>query len=253
LMQNASAGTTEHALFGLNHDGTHTNWFSNATAIPEGWTFDGVWAAVVADASNLGDYLLNTAPRANGVGPTTVASRVASTLTQVFHQPPWSAGSGSPGNTPSSTTPSWAQVELSQVGGVVTLTINATNIFSYTNTTTSTHGTVMLGYADTFNSIGSGGGGLVIYDNLRVVSLTGTQPAEVRIGTTAIVGNNLQIDFTAGASDTTANFKLASSPTVTGTYNDDNTATVTQVSPGVFRVSAPIQGGNQFFQIHRVP
>ena len=256
IMQNNTAGTTEHAMFGLNHSGAQTNWFSNAAGVPAGWTFDGIFAAVIADASNLGDYLLFTAPRAAAIpGPTTVASRTASTLTDVFHQPPWTAGSGagSPGNTPATTTPSWAQVELRHENGIVTLSINATNIFSYTNSTTSTHGTIMLGYADTFNSIGSGGGGLVIYDNLRVVSLGSAPVAEVRITTTTRVANNLQIDFTAGSSDTTANFKVATATTVTGPYADDNSITVTQVSPGVFRASVPIDSGNRFVQIHRLP
>ena len=51
--------------------------------------------SVIADASGLGDYLLFSAPRAGAIpGPTTLAQRNASTLTQVFHDPPWTPGGG---------------------------------------------------------------------------------------------------------------------------------------------------------------
>lgn len=259
LMQNLTAGTTEHATFGINHSGTQTNWFINsAPGMPDGWTFDGVWAAVIADASNLGDYLLFTAPRAGAiVGPTTVAQRAASTLTQVFHQPPWTAGggAGSPGNLPTTTTPSWAQVELRQVDGVVTLSINNTNILSYTNSTSSTHGTIMLGYDDSYNSIGSGGGGFIIYDNVRVVSL-GSGPAdEVRIltGTLSRTGNTIQFDFTAGAGEPTTAFKLYSATSVTGPYSEDNTATITALGGSNYRATATATDTMRFYQIRRAP
>src|SRR5205085_10425587 len=58
LMQVAVAPrTTEHALFGINHSGTETNWFSqNTPGVPTGWTFDGIWAGVIADGSGFIDY-----------------------------------------------------------------------------------------------------------------------------------------------------------------------------------------------------
>ena len=31
LIENTTSGTTEYALFGINHDGAHTNWFRNST------------------------------------------------------------------------------------------------------------------------------------------------------------------------------------------------------------------------------
>lgn len=258
LMQNASAGTTEHATFGINHDATHTNWFSNAAAgVPAGWTYDGIWAAVIADASDLGDYLLFSAPYAgSSPGPTTLAERSASTLEDVFHQPPWTpgGGAGSPGNTPSSATPSWAQVELRQENGVVTLSINATNILTVTNATGFTHGNIMLGYDDSFNSIGSGGGGLAIYDNVRVVSLGGTttQP-DVRISTITRTGNNVQINFTAGPNESPSAFKLVSSTNVAGPYTDDNTATITSLGGSNYQITTTASDAMRFYQIRRAP
>jgi hypothetical protein len=268
LMQNASAGTTENAIFGLDHDTTHTNWYSNsADGVTDGWTFDGVWASVVADASSLPgdprarDYQLFTAPgvalgTAALYGPTLVTNREAPTLANAFHQPPWTpgGGSGSPGNAPGSATPSWAQVELRQVDGVITLTINNTNILTYANTTTSTHGDIMLGYDDAYNSLGSGGGGFVIYDNVRVVSLGGgVTPASIRISSTTRVGNTVTIDFTAGAGEAVGAFKLVSSTSVPGPYTDDNSATVTSQGGSNYRITTTATDPMRFYQIRRVP
>src|SRR6185436_7618267 len=140
----------------------------------------------------------------------------------VFHSPPWTpgGGAGSPGNTPTSTTPSWAEVELSQIDGVVTLTINGTNIFSSSDVALSpfTHGNIMLGYDDSFNSIGSGGGGLVIYDNLRVVRLPGAVQPEIRITSISRSGDTVTIDFTGPPGQVVNGPKLYSAATVVGPF-----------------------------------
>jgi hypothetical protein len=263
LMQNAGVGTTENAMFGINHDTTHTNWYSNSgVGVTADAAFDGVWASVVTDASVLSnpfahDYQLFTAPAktVSGIyGPTLVTNRDAVTLTNVFHQPPWTSGggAGSPGNIPSSTTPSWAEVELMQTNGVITLTINNTNIFTYTNTTASTHGDIMLGYDDAFDSIGSGEG-MVIFDNVRVVDLGGVAQGPIHISSITANGNNVQIDFTAGNGEATSAFKLVSATTVTGPYVDDNTATITSLGGSNYRVTTTATDAMRFYQIRRAP
>lgn len=268
LMQNGSAGTTENAIFGINHTGTRTNWYTDVTgAIPNGWEFDGIWASVVADASSLPgdprarDYQLFSAPGVtltDVYGPTLLAGRESPTLANVFHQPPWTSGggAGSPGNVATSQTPSWAQVELSQSNGIVTLTINSTNILTFTNTAGISAGNIMLGYVDAYNSIGTGGGGLVVYDNLRVVRLdSGTPGSEVQILTSTMsrTGTTVQFDFTAGAGEPLTAFKLYSAPAVTGPYGEDNTATITSLGGSNFRVTATSADAMRFYQIRRAP
>jgi hypothetical protein len=268
LMQNGSAGTTENAIFGINHSGTKTNWYTDvAGAIPNGSEFDGIWASVVADASALPtdararDYQLFSSPGVtldSVYGPTLLTGREAPTLANVFHQPPWTSGggAGSPGNTSTTPTPSWAQVELSQSNSVVTLTINSTNILTFTNTAGVSAGNIMLGYVDAYNSIGSGGGGLVVYDNLRVVRLgEGTPATEVRILTSTMsrTGDTVQFNFTAGAGEPTTGFKLYSAPAVTGPYAEDNTATITSLGGSNYRVTATSTDAMRFYQIRRAP
>jgi hypothetical protein len=253
LLQSSGAGTTEHAMFGMNHDTLHTNWFSNAAAgVPTGWNFDGIFAAVVTDASDLGDYLLLSGPQAGAFGPTTLAQRSASTLADVFHNPPWTpgGGAGSPGNSATTLTPSWAEVELRQTNNVITLIINQTNIFSYTNSTASNHGDIMLGYDDSFASIGSG---LALYDNVRVVNLGGGAAPDVHISTIARSGNTVTIDFTAGSGEPISGFKLVSAPAVTGPYTDDNTATITPLGGSNYRITATATDAMRFYEVRRAP
>jgi hypothetical protein len=254
LMQNLAS--TEYAMFGLNHDATHTNWFSFDSGVPNGWNFDGIFAAVASDTLTNGDYSLFSNPwAAANPGPTLLAQRAASTLQDEFHQPPWSStsGPGLPSNIPGTPTPSWAEVELRQVNGVVTLSINNTNILTYRNGTSFQHGTIMLGYNDPSDSIGTGGGGLVIYDNLRVVSVSETGPADVHISSISRAGNNVQIDFTAGTTDLASGFKLVSADSVTGPYSIDNGATIISTGPGSFRATTVSTDNLKFFQISRTP
>ncbi len=269
ILQNGSAGTTEGAIFGINHSGNNTNWFRNSETggirgVPTGWTYDGLWEYVVADASALGygDFVLFSSPTTGGTaltGPTPLATRLASTLTQTFHRPPWSAGggAGSPGNSITTTTPSWAEVEVSQIGNLVTVKINNTVISSITNKTAFTSGNIMLGYNDAYDSTGSGGGGVVIYDNVRVIRLadginiTSFTNAGVS-GTTGLA----TLDFTGFANEPASAFKLTTSTNVAGPYKDDtNNATAYSVTtPGVsYRVTTPTTTtNNAFFQIRKL-
>jgi len=248
LIQNSGAATTEYALFGINHSGTKTNWFrNNPGGVPDP-SFDGLFYGVEADAAALGDYVLYSSPTTAGNNPTALASRNASTLTQVFKSPPWTPGAasgGAPANLPFSVTPSWADVEISQVANVVTLKINNIVIFSYTNTTAYTSGNIMLGYTDAYDSIGSGEAG-VIYDNVRVIDLN--RPIITSIQQ---AGTNVLIGFTWALDDPTSAFRLQKATAVGGPYADVAGATITKLSPGVYQASTPFTGGNAFFRIKR--
>jgi hypothetical protein len=224
--------STEYALFGINHSGTKTNWWRSG-GVPAGWTFDGIFYAVETDAQNAPNFVNYSSPTTNN-NPTALTAGVnSSAFATAFKAPPWGVA-GSPVNviTNSPSTPVWSDVELSKVNDIVTLRINKTTIFSYTNTTPYNSGNIMLGYEDAFDSTGPIDN-YVVYDNLRVVSLAGPVVTSI-----SRVGGNVQIDFTAGAADVPGQFVLQSASVVTGPYTD-TTATITSLGGGSFRATKP--------------
>ncbi len=239
LIMGSGSYTTEYALFGINHSGNLVNWLRNSGNGFTNSSYDGLWAYVEADGATLGnnntvlaDYVLNSAPAADNGGawgPTVLAYRTADTLSDVFKAPPWTVGAGYagvPSNLSGSATPSWAQVELSQINGVVTLKINNVPILSCKNSTAFAGGNIMLGYDDPYDSNGPSSAA-VLYDNVRVVRLGGLQ-----ITSLSVAGGNAQIDFAWDENDPASAFKLQSAATANGPYVDDNTATISVLTPG---------------------
>lgn len=242
-----TVATTEYSLFGINHSGTKTNWFRNsAGGVPAGWTFDGLFYGVETDAAALGDYVLYSSPTTAGNNPTALTpGRNASTLTQVFKAPPFRYA-GAPSNPNFSLEPSWVDVEVSQVGQLVTLKMNNIVIMSYTNATPYTSGNVMLGFVDAYDSIGTDVAAAVVFDNVRVVDLT--QPT-VTITGVKIVGGNVEIDFTGPTSDAASAFVLQEAAVVNGTYGDVGAAITG--SNGNFKAVRAVGGSQQFYRIKR--
>jgi hypothetical protein len=160
LSAGSGAGTTEHALFGVNHSGDIVSL--NAA------TGDGVWFGVVTDGSNNRSY-------ASYVGAALVNSLPASNFATLIPTPPYISGlsfsgPGSPSSNGNQPDPVWADVEIRHVDGLVTLKVNQVPIFTVTDRGGFTEGAFMLGMNDQFSSIGSPET-FVIYDNVRVVPL----------------------------------------------------------------------------------
>lgn len=258
LTRNDTSGQTEYAIFGINHSATKTNWFRNSTTSHNGvdatsWDFDGIFFDIEADGAALGDYAIYSSPTTVNRNPTPLNNgRNASTLEGIFKAPPWTATAGSGGtaaNVYGSTTPIWADVEISQVDGIITWKINQTVIFAYTNTTIYTLGDIMIGYCDAYDSTGVSGGS-VVYDNVRVVSLPTT--ASVVITSIQTDATTAKITFSAGASDTAAQFELQSAASANGTYSDVG-STKNTLGGGSFRFDVPLNGSAQFYRIRRIP
>jgi hypothetical protein len=199
---------------------------------------------VEAYGAALGDYVIYSAPTTAANNPTALTPGVsASTLTTVFKNPPFGGNilPGAPGCTDSSSTPSWADVEISKVGRLVRLKIDNTLIMSYTNTTAFTNGNIMLGYCDAYDSIMAGNSG-VVYDNLRVVRL------DLKITSIKFVGSNTEITFTWGIDEATTFFKLQSASVVTGPYADV-APTMTKLSPGVYKATLATPASPKFYRL----
>jgi Calx-beta domain len=229
---------TEYALFGVNHSGTKTNWFDNQSGGVPGSDYDGLFCAIEADgggfgAGNIalgGDYALYSSPTTAGNVPTNLVGVVGTTSTvlkDVFKSPPYGIGGVASSRVADLGYATWADVELSQISGTVTLRVNNTTILSYKNATAYKSGNIMIGYQDPYDSTGSSQS-YAIFDNLRVISLAPPVITGIKI-----VGANVQIDFTASVGDSTAQFALQSAPAVTGPGTDVSSV-ITSPSSGNF-------------------
>jgi hypothetical protein len=174
-----SIGSTEHATFGLNHDGTRVNWHS---ANPS----DGVWFAVCGEGgTSAGDdyraYVgnLTSTPTSLSVsaGGFTAAGAASRNNTDPYWQSifpsPTYETAGAPGK-------KWVQVEIGQdTNNVLTWRMNGNLIAQRTNTSSFTNGNVMIGYMDVFNSIANpAADAFVLFDNVRIeIAGTSAPPA----------------------------------------------------------------------------
>ena len=250
-----------------------TNWWVGDAIVSEGtytnWSSDGIWYWVTSDAGGAGngDFIEFTGAAANSptpntgwqflstgtfgsvtfpnvyknqaVGPLGYTNMVPglgaySTDSAAGVPAAQSSNTGAPSPFPLNTPEApWSDVEIKQINSVVTMSINKIPVFVYTNTTTFTNGTFMLGYDDPFKSVGSFDGA-AYFSNIRVVRIA----APVITSITAN-GTTVTITFTTTDADNVASdFTLLSSGTSTIGHVDTAVAgaTFTQLpdsAPGV--------------------
>jgi hypothetical protein len=225
IVNDTAAGTTQGPLFGINHTGLQTNWWAGSAVVSGGpWAMDGLFYWISPDGgAAAGDYILRTG--AGGALPnggfTTVATANLDDFTKAFKNPvPYSgyAGAGLIGNDPpafAADTSTWTDVEITQLGRIVSLYLNKTLVIRYTNTTTFTNGTIMLGYSDPFSSVGEAAGA-AYFANLSVVRLSPPIITDITRS-----GSNVTIDFTSNdGTDNASTFALQAAAVVTGPYAD---------------------------------
>ncbi len=181
------SGSTEFGIFGINHSGTVVTW-DNAN-LPSS---DGVWYAVAGEAGAAVDYrayegspfgrpvLLNVfeaemldrdnnGQRENEVNPT---QPLTFPLKAILPAPP--------GETPGAPGKQWVEVEVRQRGGELTWLINGFVIASRQNVSGFDAGNIMIGTMDVFASIANPREeNFTLFDNVRVVDLTGVPPLPV--------------------------------------------------------------------------
>ena len=258
-----SAYQHEGALFGINHSGTLSNWwYSAGTNSGATYSSDGVWYFV---SSQFGGNLLGDYQEFTGLGGTNgnpsytrIAAGVAPNYTNVFKAPmPFTSlddtlkqSGGVPANGPTSLgydASTWSDVEIKQINNIVTLSINRTPIFTYTNTTVWKSGYLMLGYSDPYGD-GETPESSVYYASLTVVQLTA--PVITRIVDN---GGSVTLTFLGSAGDAPSSFALQSCPTLSpASFTDVTPApTITSLGSNVFQVTATKPGSQQFYRIRR--
>jgi hypothetical protein len=209
-----TVNNTEHALFGIDHSGSKTNWnrsggFINTYATNQ----DGVWFSVSSSINSGWDDCMWTA----GTGASVTSPAILSNITgnpsaimiQVFKNyslanGPYAAfgASGCAFNGAKN----WVDVEVANTPNLVTLKLNNQVILQQTNITAFQAGKVMLGYNDMFDSTGeatnTAGGAAVYFANARVISISAPAITVQPVAGQAVVAGG-SVTLTVVASTTT--------------------------------------------------
>jgi hypothetical protein len=254
--------TTEYDTFGINHYGTNCNWFASDFGAGSGTTnSDGDWFWIDTDVdgqTGINTYIMAAGTPLPNSGWTLLENitGLQEPYTDDFkHQIPYNGTpSGVPNTGDGNPASAWADVEVKQVNGVITMSINKFPILVYNNTNYANSGDVMFGYDDPFASVGNvatalAPGAAVYYSNARVVQLT---PPSVTGN--AVVGNTLTISFTdSDTDDTAASFELLGSTTLNGTWAKV-AATFSQTSSGSWQAVVTVPNGtaHEFYQVVRI-
>jgi len=153
------SGSTEHATFGIGHDGAAVVWSGNPSS-------NGRWFAASGEGGATDDYhvwqdgsLLSVA----GGGYAAISRNHTDDFYQALFVSPTYETQGAPGK-------HWVEVEIALRNGVVEWRMNG-RLMAIDESPALPSGNVMLGYMDTFSSLASpAADNFVIYDNVRVVS-----------------------------------------------------------------------------------
>jgi hypothetical protein len=163
-----SAGSTEHAIFGINHLGTQVNW-----AAPSAPSSDGIWFGVDGEGGDSKDYRAyvgNPGGTQIDLESTCGSGLSASNNIAAVYQTLFPASrfetAGVPGK-------NWVEAEVRQTNNVIVWLLDGTVIALRTNVSSFTKGNIMLGYMDPFSSIAAAtNDAFVLFDNVRVEDLS---------------------------------------------------------------------------------
>ncbi|HEV2318157.1 MAG TPA: hypothetical protein VGV18_00295 [Verrucomicrobiae bacterium] len=261
LVEGSGSYTTEGSMFGINHSGICTNWWSGDGLVSgwgpsdnTTWESDGVWYWISVDGgAAIGSYVeftgaANTLPNTGWKELAGLSSAPFDSAfkTNVFTSDggPGLAANGGPDNSAGLADGNWADVEIKQYANVVALSIDKTLITVYTNTTSFTNGTIMLGYEDPFASVGAMDAS-VYFSNLQVVRLT--PPA---ITATSLNAGTFVFDFTSP--DATASFQVVGAIAVNGPYTAVTGASITPLGNGAYQASVPARTATHFYRVQVV-
>ncbi|MDB6124184.1 MAG: hypothetical protein JWQ71_3177 [Pedosphaera sp.] len=246
--------STECFDAGIGTSGNHVNWDAGDS------TIDGIWFAITGDGGYGDDYQVwinqNEQSVASGVYTGGSQNNNAAYYAEFGGDAaPQIQQDNYPNDQTLVTLPgnggfAWHDVVITKQGTNVIWSIDGLQIAKVNSTAFTLSTNIFLGYMDdssTAAPIPALSFGLA--DNVRVEALNLPKP---QITSIKVIGVSVQIDFSGVATDTTASFTIQSSTTIAGTFADVSpVATITQLSPGSFRATTPVNGNVRFFRVRR--
>ncbi len=194
--------STEHALFGINHSGNITNRVAQTNSDGLFFAMDGDGNAT-STATTSRDYSVFRGG-GNGAIPIFMTTNNTTFGPTPLLGPQFDNGNSGfvnlfpaksiPGypTTPAGTPGlGWVTGEIRQENNLITWLLNGATIAQYTNTFAYTNGDIMIGYNDTFDSLGNTNN-FVIFDNVRVENIV---PLPVTLISPRMVGNDFSFSF----------------------------------------------------------
>lgn len=170
----ASPNTTEHASFGILHDGTRLNASAETSSSTDGVFFAAAGDGDVAVGSTsldgtIKDY--NAYYGFSGAAPIRQPLPAWDNTQAAFQALlPSVAGDAVGLSVAGSVGRRWVTGEIEQHAGVITWRLNGQEIYAASNTSGFSAGTVMLGFFDHFSGQNATGNAYVIFDNAGVVA-----------------------------------------------------------------------------------
>jgi hypothetical protein len=181
-----SPGSTEHAIFGLNHLATQANW-----AAPAASSSDGIWFGVSGEGGDTRDYRAYFGNPQGTQIDVTASSLTASNNSAGLYQ---SLFPGARFETAGAVGKNWVEVELRQTNNWIYWLLDGAVVGQRTNNSGFTQGKFMLGFMDTFNSIANPAAeAFMLIDNVRIEDLGG----RVRFLAVSQTNGQVRLLFTA--------------------------------------------------------
>lgn len=260
-MPDGGPGSTQHFDAGVGTTGLTPIWYNDGSA-------DGVWFTCSGDGADggvFGDYsaFIGSVNQNDDTGFYAVGTGAVNSglrdHANAFYTSRW-GGQTAPaaqvalfaGQTgvvnAGNAGMAWHTVVITKTTNVVVWAMDGVVICTVTNDPLTLSTNVFVGMQDRFSGslsdVPEMSFGLV--DNLKVEAFVS---APIHITNIQIVGANVEITFTGPAEKVAADFKLQSATTVTGTYNDDNSATPGNLGSGLFKFTTALSGGSSYYKI----
>ncbi len=269
-MADGGSQSTEWFTAGVGTSGNQIQWYNGGTAV------DGIWIGVDGDGGNGFDYRIYrgntqiTATATPGVYSqgTQRAKDAFETTTGAYaffggERPPLGQRTTYPDlqNTPDDPSNvanlgnagfSWHDMVITKSGSSVTWHMDGNLIATLSTNSAVMSSNIFVGSFDASSGICPEPAlQYAIVDNLRVESLAVAPATAPVITSVTKVGSNILINFTGATTDAASAFSVEAKATLSTAFAPEATAVMSQLSPGSFRATIPVNGNTRFYRIKR--